>query len=95
MTTIVEAINLKKTYMLGKIPVDALQGINLKVQTGEFVSILGPSGSGKSTLLNLIGALDKPSEGKLLIDGTDLSTQNRVCIPILQPHPTLHSNKQR
>jgi putative ABC transport system ATP-binding protein len=46
MTTIVEAINLKKTYMLGKIPVDALQGINLKVQTGEFVSILGPSGSG-------------------------------------------------
>jgi putative ABC transport system ATP-binding protein len=76
MTTIVEAINLKKTYMLGKIPVDALQGINLKVQTGEFVSILGPSGSGKSTLLNLIGALDKPSEGKLLIDGTDLSTLN-------------------
>jgi putative ABC transport system ATP-binding protein len=73
---VVEAINLKKTYMLGKVPVDALRGVNLKVENGEFVSILGPSGSGKSTLLNLIGALDKPTEGKLLIDGTDLSTLN-------------------
>jgi len=73
---VVEAINLKKTYMLGKVPVDALRGVNLKVENGEFVSILGPSGSGKSTLLNLIGALDKPTEGKLLIYGTDLSTLN-------------------
>ncbi len=75
-TTVVEAVDLKKTYMLGKIPVDALRGINLKVESGEFVSILGPSGSGKSTLLNLIGALDKPTSGKLLIDGVDLSTLN-------------------
>jgi putative ABC transport system ATP-binding protein len=76
MTTIVEAIDLKKTYMLGKIPVEALHGINLKVESGEFLSILGPSGSGKSTLLNLIGALDKPTSGQLLIEGTDLSTLN-------------------
>jgi putative ABC transport system ATP-binding protein len=75
-TTVVEAVDLKKTYMLGKIPVNALRGINLKVESGEFVSILGPSGSGKSTLLNLIGALDKPTSGKLLIDGVDLSTLN-------------------
>ncbi len=75
-TTVVEAIDLKKTYMLGKIPVDALRGINLKVESGEFLSILGPSGSGKSTLLNLIGALDKPSAGRLLIDGADLATLN-------------------
>ena len=74
--TVVESIDLKKTYMLGKIPVDALRGINLKVESGEFLSILGPSGSGKSTLLNLIGALDKPTSGKLLIDGSDLSTLN-------------------
>jgi putative ABC transport system ATP-binding protein len=76
MATIVEAVNLKKTYMLGKVPVNALRGVNLKVEGGDFVSILGPSGSGKSTLLNLIGALDKPTEGKMLIDGVDVSTLN-------------------
>lgn len=73
---VVEAIDLKKTYMLGKVPVEALRGINLKVERGEFLSILGPSGSGKSTLLNLIGALDKATSGRLLIDGVDLSTLN-------------------
>jgi putative ABC transport system ATP-binding protein len=76
MATIVEAVNLKKTYMLGKIPVEALRGVNLKVESGEFLSILGPSGSGKSTLLNLIGALDKPTAGALLIDGVDVSKLN-------------------
>jgi putative ABC transport system ATP-binding protein len=76
LTTIVEAINLKKTYLLGKVPVNALRGVNLKVESGDFLAILGPSGSGKSTLLNLIGALDKPTEGKLLIEGVDVSTLN-------------------
>ena len=76
MTPIVEAINLKKTYLLGKVPVNALRGVNLKVESGDFLAILGPSGSGKSTLLNLIGALDKPTEGKLLIEGVDVSTLN-------------------
>ena len=71
---VIEAKDLKKTYLLGKVPVEALRGINLNVKRGEFLSILGPSGSGKSTLLNLIGALDKPSSGKLLIDGVDEST---------------------
>src|SRR4030042_216161 len=75
-TPVVEITNLKKTYMLGKVPVEALRGINLKVEKGEFLSILGPSGSGKSTMLNLIGALDKPTSGKLLIDGVDVSTLN-------------------
>jgi putative ABC transport system ATP-binding protein len=76
MTTIVEAVNLKKTYMLGKVPVNALQGVNLKVESGDFLAILGPSGSGKSTLLNLVGVLDKPTEGKMLIEGVDVSTLN-------------------
>jgi len=73
VTTIVEAVNLKKTCMLGKVPVDALRGINLRVESGDFLAILGPSGSGKSTLLNLIGALDKPTEGNILIEDVDVS----------------------
>jgi putative ABC transport system ATP-binding protein len=74
--TVVEAIDLRKTYTVGKIPVEALRRANLRVERGEFLSILGPSGSGKSSLLNLIGALDKPTSGRLLIDGVDLSTLN-------------------
>jgi putative ABC transport system ATP-binding protein len=76
MALIVEAVELKKIYMLGKIPVEALRGVNLKVESGDFLAILGPSGSGKSTMLNLIGALDKPTEGKMLIEGVDISTLN-------------------
>jgi putative ABC transport system ATP-binding protein len=76
MATIVEAVDLKKTYLLGRVPVEALRGVNLKVESGDFLAVLGPSGSGKSTLLNLIGALDKPTEGKMLIDGVDVSTLN-------------------
>jgi putative ABC transport system ATP-binding protein len=86
MATIVEATNLKKTYMLGKIPVDALQGANLKVERGDFLAILGPSGSGKSTLLNLIGALDKPTAGTLLIDSVDISKLNDNQLTEIRSH---------
>jgi putative ABC transport system ATP-binding protein len=73
---IIETTNLVKTYMLGKIPVNALRGVNLKVEKGDFLTIIGPSGSGKSTLLHLLGALDKPTSGKVLIEGVDISTLN-------------------
>lgn len=73
---VVEAINVKKTYMLGKVPVEALRGVNFRVEAGDFVSILGPSGSGKSTMLNLIGALDKPTAGTLLVNGADIGKLN-------------------
>ncbi len=73
---IVELLNLDKTYKLGKVPVEALRGVNLKVEKGDFLAILGPSGSGKSTLLNMIGALDKPTKGKILIEGVDISKLN-------------------
>ncbi|MCK4478278.1 ABC transporter ATP-binding protein [Candidatus Bathyarchaeota archaeon] len=73
-TPVVETVNLRKTYMLGKVRVDALQGVNLRVDKGDFLAISGPSGSGKSTLLNMIGALDKPTEGTVFIEGVDIST---------------------
>ena len=75
-TLVVEATNVTKTYMLGKVPVEALRGVNLKVESGDFLAILGPSGSGKSTMLNLVGALDKPTSGTLLIDGVEISKLN-------------------
>lgn len=73
---ILETLNLKKTYQLGKVPVHALRGVNLMVEKGDFIAISGPSGSGKSTLLNMLGALDKPTEGKVFIEGNDISQFN-------------------
>lgn len=70
---VVEAIDVHKTYRLGRIEIHALKGVNLKVKRGEFISIMGPSGSGKTTLLNLIGTLDKPTKGKIIIDGQDVT----------------------
>lgn len=73
MEVIVECRNLKKRYFQGSVPVDALRGVDLKVEKGDFVSLSGPSGSGKSTLLNVLGGLDNPSEGSVKIGGQDLS----------------------
>lgn len=70
---LIELKNVKKTYMLGKVPVPALRGISMKVYEGEFVAIMGPSGSGKSTLMNMIGALDVPTSGKVYFEGKDIS----------------------
>ena len=58
--------------MLGKRPVNALTNLNLQVNQGEFIAIMGPSGSGKTTLLNVIGCIDKPTSGKVLLDGIDV-----------------------
>lgn len=69
--------NIKKVYGKGNNQLTALDGINLSVSKGEFVAIIGASGSGKSTLLHILGSVDKPSAGKVIIEGTDLSTLNQ------------------
>ena len=69
----IQAANLGKQYGSGPASTVALQNINFQVRKGEFVSIIGPSGSGKTTLLNLLGALDRPTTGKVYIDGIDIS----------------------
>jgi len=76
MDYVIETIDVTKTYMSGGRPLEVLKGIDLKVEPGEFMAIMGPSGSGKSTLLNMIGALDRPTSGKVYINGTDLSQLN-------------------
>jgi putative ABC transport system ATP-binding protein len=70
----IEVRNIKKNYQLGKIEVQALRGVNLKIERGDFVSVIGPSGSGKSTLLNIMGMLDRASSGELLVDGINVAT---------------------
>jgi len=72
----IELEGIDKSYRLGKVTVEALVGINLRIEAGEFLSITGPSGSGKSTLMNIIGCLDRPSRGNYLLDGIAVSQMN-------------------
>lgn len=72
----IEIKDLKKTYYMGKVEVPALRGVDINVDKGEFVALMGPSGSGKSTLLNMVGLLDTPTSGKIIIDGVDVSSLN-------------------
>jgi len=76
MKHIIETLDLTKTYMQGGRPLEVLRGINMSVEEGEFMAIMGPSGSGKSTFLNMIGALDRPTSGKVFINEVDLSKLN-------------------
>ena len=75
---ILKCENVRKVYGSGNSQVVALDHIDLSVQKGEFVAIVGASGSGKSTLLHILGSVDKPTEGKVLIEGTELSSMNRT-----------------
>ncbi len=76
--TIIETIGLKKVYGVGDTQVNALAGIDIKIVEGEFVAIMGPSGSGKSTLMNILACLDRPTEGKYILAGEDVSEYDRT-----------------
>ena len=77
MKTISEITSLKKDYHVGEVTVHALRGVGLKINEGEFVAIMGASGSGKSTMLNIIGCLDRPSDGIYLLDGVNVAGMSK------------------
>jgi lipoprotein-releasing system ATP-binding protein len=80
---VVETRGLKKTYF-GKVTTPVLHGIDIEIRSGEFIAIIGQSGSGKSTLLNILGALDVPTEGSVLIDGVDIATLSEDALAALR-----------
>jgi len=77
MAAVVQLEEIHKIYDSGEVPVHAVRGVTLQIPKGEFVAIMGASGSGKSTLMNLLGCLDRPSKGRYLLDGTDVSGLDR------------------
>lgn len=77
-TPIIQTHNLRKVYGMGDILVNALDGVDIDINAGEFVAVMGPSGSGKSTLMNIIGCLDRPTEGQFILAGEDVSGMSKV-----------------
>ncbi len=76
--------NIAKTYYQGKLAVPILHGISLTIQSGEFVSIMGPSGSGKSTLMNIIGCLDRPTEGEYMLNDVNILTADESKLALIR-----------
>jgi len=83
---IVECSDVIKTYQQGKVEVNALNGITLSIAKGGFIAIAGPSGSGKTTMLNLIGGLDRPNSGAIVVDGNDFEEMNQTQLATLRLH---------
>lgn len=81
---IVQTRDLSKTYVMGQTQVKALAGVNLEIQRGEFVAVVGRSGSGKSTLLNMLGCLDRPTGGTVIIDGEDVTRVPKSRLPAIR-----------
>jgi putative ABC transport system ATP-binding protein len=76
--TIIQTRNLRKVYGMGDIQVNALDGVDIRINQGEFVAIMGPSGSGKSTLMNILGCLDRPTDGTYVLNSQDVSALDKV-----------------
>lgn len=77
MNSIIEITDLYKDYYMGEVVVNALCGVDFKMKSGDFIAIMGASGSGKSTFMNILGCMDRPSKGKYLLNGTDVSSLNK------------------
>ncbi|MGA7873467.1 MAG: ABC transporter ATP-binding protein, partial [Candidatus Binatus sp.] len=73
MNTVIQLVDLTKTYVLGEVEVHALRGVNLTIERGEFVAVMGASGSGKSTLMNMLGCLDRPTSGRYILEREDVA----------------------
>ena len=84
MTTVVQTKNLTKIYAMGEMQVQALDGVDFSVSAGEFVAIIGKSGSGKSTLLHMLGGLDVPTSGSVIVDGNDLTMLDRTQLALFR-----------
>lgn len=82
--TIIQTDNLQKVYGMGDVQVRALDGVDVRIQEGEFVAVMGPSGSGKSTLMNILGCLDKPTAGRYLLAGEDVSGMDKVQLAVIR-----------
>src|SRR5579871_669311 len=83
---VIEVRDLTKTYHLGDVEVQALRGVSLTIERGEFVAIMGSSGSGKSTLMNIVGCLDRPTSGRYLLDGKEVSHMSRDQLADIRNH---------
>jgi putative ABC transport system ATP-binding protein len=84
MRVVIELVNIAKTYDSGAAAVRALRGVSLKIHAGEFVTIRGSSGSGKSTLMNILGCLDRPSEGEYYLDGENVQRMSKAALANLR-----------
>jgi putative ABC transport system ATP-binding protein len=86
MKNLLETQDLRKTYRIGKIEVPALRGVNLRIRAGELVAIMGPSGCGKSSLMHILGAMTKPSSGKVFIEGQEIGVMSDAELTSIRRH---------
>lgn len=84
MQTIIQTRDLRKVYGMGDVQVKALDGVDIQIHEGEFVAVMGPSGSGKSTLMNILGCLDRPTEGAYFLAGQDVSGLEKVQLAVIR-----------